>query len=79
MVFTLDNTMWSRSLLKDYPPLSKYGYHDEEFQLDSYGTAKIVINSIEELVSLSREINQPLIIDISTDYPHIEIYDTWRE
>lgn len=39
----------------------------------------IRINSLKQLVNLSRDLHQPLIIDAEGDEPTIEIYDDWRE
>ena len=80
MIFDIFNTNSARhSLLEDYPILSKYGYHDEK--IIGYGCeAKIVINSIEELVTLNKEIEHPLIVSADHGSPlSIEIYDGWRE
>ena len=77
MIFTVTRTnWWGHSLLEDYPILSKYNYHDE--QISQWGCeGKIVINSLEELVSLAEEVKHPLIVD--TKPFEIEIYDNWRE
>lgn len=79
MILSITNTEKGRPLSQKYPELSKYGYHDEE--RDYWGhCGKVIINSIEELISLSKEINRELIV--SADHgrkPSIEIYDDWRE
>ena len=85
MIIRIHNTDYSDKtrLIDRYPVLAKFGYHDEEW-VDlgwSRGYAgKVVINSPEEFISLSKELNQEIII--SADHccdPSIEIYDGWRE
>ena len=81
MIFNIHNTDQTSEtrLIDTYPNLSKYGYHDEERDLFGY-VGKVVINSIEELVSLSKDLNRSLIISNDHDIPlSIEIYDGWRE
>lgn len=77
MIFTVTRTNgYKHSLLEDYPILSKYNYHDEQIVF-WHCEGKIVINSLEELVLLAKEVEQPLIVD--TNPLTIEIYDDWRE
>lgn len=84
MIFDIYNTNQSREmrLIETYPPLSMFGYHDE--QLPEYGfgyEGKVVINSLEDLILLSRATGHHLIIktDPLMSTPSIEIYDGWRE
>jgi hypothetical protein len=80
MIFEISNTCCENyPLIEKYPALSKYGYHDEEPSHWGY-KAQVIINSIEELTSLSKELNQKIIVDNSCGCdPSIEIYDGWRE
>lgn len=85
MIIGIRNTDHSNKtrLIDRYPALSKFGYHDEEL-LDtgwrSEYVGKVVINSPEEFVSLSTELDQEIIISAEHGLvPVIEIYDTWRE
>ena len=85
MIIKIHNTDYSNRtrLLERYPALSKFGYHDEE--LESIGFAegyvgKVVINSPEDFITLSKDLNQEIIV--SAEYnlePSVEIYDGWRE
>lgn len=80
MIFEIYDTERSNHpLIEKYPALSKYGYHDEV--KDYWGNrGKVIINSPQELVSLSKDLGQEIIISTRcTDTPYIEIYDDWRE
>ncbi len=80
MEFRITHTGYHEKLLLDaYPVLSKYEYH--EIESDSFcPEATIVINSIEELVALSKETDHELIVSADHGLPlSIEIYDYWRE
>lgn len=83
MIFKIYNTnrTLSRSLLDDYPVLSKYGYNPEHEHEVFFGIAGfIVINSLEELITLKKDVEHEIIIDTECDdVPTIEIYDDWRE
>ena len=79
MVFKIRNTQWSKSLLDNYPILHNYGYHNEHN--DNWGATVgyIMINSPEELVDLSNDLHEPIIISQDGNEPEIEIYDDFRE
>lgn len=85
MIIKIHNTDYSNRtrLLERYPALSKFGYHDEELVSVGFGegyVGKVVINSTEDFITLSKELNKEIIV--SAEYglePSIEIYDGWRE
>lgn len=85
MIIKICRTAYSDKtrLIERYPELAKFGYHDEELVECGFSRAyegKVVINSPEEFVSLSKELNQEIIISAEHNLdPSIEIYDDWRE
>jgi hypothetical protein len=84
MIFDIYNTCQSSKtrLIEDYPVLSKFGYHDERLPEYGFGyKGKVVINSLEELLSLGKAVNQYLIIQSEPLMctASIEIYDGYRE
>ena len=85
MIIPIHNTNYSDKtrLIDRYPALAKFGYHDEELIPMGWGYAyagRVVINSAEEFLELSEELNQEIIISAEGGLaPSIEIYDTWRE
>lgn len=80
MEFNITRTGWYKtSPLDAYPVLSKYEYHETKDN-GFFEKATITINSIEELVALSKKTNHELIVSADHDLPpSIEIYDDWRE
>lgn len=81
MIFKICNTGGSGegSIVDKYPILRKYGYHGEHHHR-WYGIAGlIVINSLEELLALQKDVDHEIIIDMDGDTPTIEIYDDYRE
>ena len=81
MIIRICNTDYSdrTRLIDRYPKLSKFGYHGEILSDYEY-VGKVVINSLEELFSLSKELDREIIV--SADHgrePSLEIYDDWRE
>ena len=85
MIIPISNTDYSDKtrLIDRYPGLAKFGYHDEKVikcgWSRGYG-GKVVINSPEEFLSLSKELDQEIIISAEHGVtPSIEIYDGWRE
>ena len=80
MIFKISNTQWSPSLLGEYPILCKYGYYNERKKV-VWGGAEgyIVVDSLEELVNLSKDLNHDIIILNNGTEPEIEIYDDYRE
>lgn len=85
MIIPIRNTNYSDKtrLIDRYPGLAKFGYHDEELIQMGFGegyTGKVIINSAEEFVALSTELNEEIIISAERGLtPSIEIYDGWRE
>lgn len=81
MVFEIDATgsVKDGELLKEYPVLLKYGYHNEHRSWVGRRIGDVVINSPEELVELTKDLHQPIIISLEGDTPTIEIYDDYRE
>lgn len=85
MVFTCSaSSSWSREdidrLVRDFPCLKDYDIRlseNKNLAGFSYRVVEITINSLEDLVELSKKVDQPLVFD-GRD-PYIEIYDTWRE
>lgn len=81
MLFRICNTggRGSESIVDKYPILQKYGYHNEH-AYKWYGRAGwIVINSLEELLTLCKKVTTEIIIDVEGDTPLLEIYDDYRE
>ena len=81
MIFKIYNTggyTSEKGLINDYPILLKYSYHGEH---EYFGrpAGYIVINSLEELVKLTKDLDIELIIDSDEPFPTIEIYDDFRE
>ena len=85
MIIRIHNTDYSDKtrLIDRYPVLAKFGYHDEELANLGWSRGhegKVVINSPEEFISLSKELNQKIIVGADHGCePSIEIYDGWRE
>lgn len=83
MVFECQSTWnWSDldEILEDYPCLTEYGIR----RVDKVGARgykyerlEIDVNSLEELIELSKKVGQPLIVNHIE--PSIEIYDSYRE
>lgn len=75
MLFSVYSTTYrepdSEILLKEYPQLSKFGYRG----------GRIEVDSIEDLMRLSKEVDCELVIggDRDPSKPRIEIYDGYRE
>ena len=80
------------SLLKYYPCLKDFNFVEKEFPSEIFDDEKeyggeIEINSVDELISLIRAVNYPLIFgdkwfenrDEVIETNTIEIYDGWRE
>ena len=65
-------------LRKNYPVLNEYELDEKQ---DKYKNIRpyIRINSLKQLVNLSLDLHQELIISTEGDEPTIEIYDDWRE
>lgn len=85
MIIPICNTDYSDKtrLINRYPGLAKFGYHDEKLIRIGLGdgyVGKVVINSAEEFVALSKELDQEIIVSAERGLvPSIEIYDSWRE
>ena len=85
MIIGICNTDYSdrTRLIERYPGLAKFGYHDEELCDCGWSkgyAGKVVINSPEEFLILSEELDQEIIISTAKGWtPSIEIYDGWRE
>lgn len=75
MLFTVYSSTYrdpdSEELRAEYPQLANYGHSD----------GSIVINSLEELMQLSKDVGCALIIggDRDPSKPQIELYDGYRE
>ena len=65
-------------LRKNYPVLNEYELDEKQ---DKYKNIRpyIRINSLKQLVNLSLDLHQELIISTEDDEPSLEIYDDWRE
>lgn len=63
---------------KIYPVLNNYEMNEKQDKCKNI-KLYIHINSLKQLVDLSRDLHQPLIIDAEGDEPTIKIYDDWRE
>lgn len=64
-----------------YPALKKYDFKDI-FVRDKYGDrweGLLKIDSIEDLVTISKDIDEMLIVYSSDPLPTLEIYDDYRE
>ena len=61
-----------------YPVLNHYKLDEKQ---DEYKNIKpyIYINSVKQLIDLSKQLGYPLIINAEREIPEIEIYDGWRE
>ena len=85
MIIEIHNTDYSdrTRLIDRYPGLAKFGYHDEKLIERGWSmgyAGKVVINSPEEFLSLSTELDKEIIISAEPNLtPSIEIYDDWRE
>ena len=65
-------------LRKNYPVLKEYELDEKQDKCKNI-RPYIHINSLKQLVNLSLDLHQPLIIDTEGYEPAIEIYDAWRE
>lgn len=80
--FYIESTSYDRKPLNEqYPCLDKYHYEDA---VNIYGWhhGYIIVNSLEELLNLNKELGEDLIINVDPDhegYPFLEIYDGYRE
>lgn len=63
---------------KNYPALNEYKLDEKQDKCQNI-RPYICINSLKQLVNLSLDLHQPLIIDTEDYEPAIEIYDAWRE
>ena len=65
-------------LRNNYPVLNEYELDEKQ---DKYKNIRpyIRINSLKQLVNLSLDLHQELIISTEDDEPSLEIYDDWRE
>ena len=85
MIIEIHNTDCSNRtrLIDRYPGLAKFGYHDEKLIERGWArgyAGKVVINSPEEFLFLSKELDEEIIISADHNLtPSIEIYDDWRE
>ena len=83
MVFECQSTWnWNDldELISDYPCLKDYGVRPVEKVNDHgyhYQRIEITVNSLEELVELSKKVGHPLVFNARE--PSIEIYDSYRE
>lgn len=59
-------------MLGIYPTLANYNY-----KMDNFGYGYITITSLKQLMQLTKEIGQAIILSPSND--SIEIYDDYRE
>lgn len=59
--------------------LSEYEYEEDKVN-DHFTNRYIVINSIEDLINISKHLNREVIVsNIDNETPYIEIYDGYRE
>ena len=65
-------------LRKNYPVINEYELDEQQDKCKNI-RPYIHINSLKQLVNLSLDLHQPLIIDTEGYEPAIEIYDAWRE
>ena len=65
-------------LRKNYPVLNKYEMDEKQDKCKNI-RPYIRINSLKQLVNLSLDLHQEIIISTEDDEPSIEIYDDWRE
>lgn len=85
MIIEIYNTGYSDKtrLIDRYPGLAKFGYHDEKVincGLSRGYAGKVLINSPEDFISLSAELDREIIVSAEKGLiPSIEIYDDWRE
>lgn len=63
---------------KNYPVLNEYELDEKQDKCRNI-RPYIRINSLRQLVNLSLDLHQMLIIDAEGYEPAIEIYDAWRE
>ena len=78
MIFKITNTACSR-LSERYPILLKYGFRNEVESYFGGTTGMIVIDSLDDLVELVRDLQKEIIISTMSEEVEIEIYDGWRE
>ena len=78
MIFKIRNTDCN-VLLKKYPIVSEYGFHNEREGIFGGTEGDIVIDSLDDLMQLIRDLQQEIIINVRDDETEIEIYDGWRE
>lgn len=82
MKFRITSSNWfADEVLSKYPCLKNYSFewHEDEDRPPSHysGYGVITINTLEDLIQLMNECDEPLII--SKEPYGIEIYDGWRE
>ena len=83
MVFECQSTWnWNDidELISKYPCLKEYDVKMADKVSDyghHYNRIEIKVNTLEDLIELSKKVGHPLVID-SRDL-NIEIYDSWRE
>ena len=65
-------------LRKNYPVLNEYELDEKQDKCKNI-RPYIHINSLKQLVNLSLDLHQELIISTEDDEPSLEIYDDWRE
>nr|DAF69669.1 MAG TPA: hypothetical protein [Bacteriophage sp.] len=65
-------------IIQNYPILNNYKLDEKQ---DEYKNIKpyIYINSVKQLIDLSKQLRHPLIVNAEREIPEIEIYDGWRE
>ena len=65
-------------IIQNYPILNNYKLDEKQ---DEYKNIKpyIYINSVKQLIDLSKPLRHPLIVNAEREIPEIEIYDGWRE
>ena len=78
MIFKISNTA-RNALMTKYPVLSKYGFHNEKEGFFGGTEGDIIIDSLDDLMRLTRDLQKEIIIIGASDQAEIEIYDDWRE
>ena len=65
-------------IIQNYPILNNYKLDEKQ---DEYKNIKpyIYINSVKQLIDLSKQLRHSLIVNAEREIPEIEIYDGWRE
>jgi hypothetical protein len=77
MKFTITRTSYLDNFDEYKEVLKKYNFVNESTKYEKSGT--IEINTLEDLIKLSDETNQNLIIGGDEEERYIEIYDDYRE